>query len=261
MKVIILAAGMATRFGAYLEGRPKCLLELLGTSILERQIALFRKCGIQDIVIVKGYSPDSITVPGARYYLNSEFRETNMVHSLFCAQPELYGDVVISYADILCDRNSVGAVLSCKGHPITVAVDVDWEKYYGSRYEDAFSEAESLVTDPTGDILEIGESNPARNRVQGQYIGLIKLDERGAQLFVSYYQRFVQESGGETWFRGRSFRKAFMTDFLQALIDRGVSIHAAPIHNGWLEFDSPSDYEKVLGWIKTKEIDRFCELA
>ena len=51
-----------------------------------------------------------------------------------------------------------------------------------------------------------------------------------------------------------------MTDFLQMLINDGVHIQSEPIHNGWLEFDSPGDYEKAIGWVRNNTVRQFCEL-
>ena len=46
MKVIIIAAGSATRLGKFTEGKPKGLLKINGKSILTRQIELFEKNNI-----------------------------------------------------------------------------------------------------------------------------------------------------------------------------------------------------------------------
>ena len=54
MKVIIIAAGSATRLGKLTEKKPKGLLEINGKSILQRQIDLFKKYDIQDIIIITG---------------------------------------------------------------------------------------------------------------------------------------------------------------------------------------------------------------
>ena len=52
MKVIIIAAGSGIRLGKLTEKKPKGLLEINGKSILERQIELFTKYGINDIIII-----------------------------------------------------------------------------------------------------------------------------------------------------------------------------------------------------------------
>jgi NDP-sugar pyrophosphorylase family protein len=51
-----------------------------------------------------------------------------------------------------------------------------------------------------------------------------------------------------------------MTDFLQALINEGLRVQAVPIEGGWLEFDTPSDYQKVLAWQAAGILNQFCLL-
>lgn len=48
---VILAAGSGTRLG----GRPKCLLELNGRSLIRRQISALQSLGLSDIVVVLGH--------------------------------------------------------------------------------------------------------------------------------------------------------------------------------------------------------------
>jgi CTP:molybdopterin cytidylyltransferase MocA len=48
---VLLAAGSASRMG----GQPKCLLQLDGASLIERQISALRAAGITDIVVVLGH--------------------------------------------------------------------------------------------------------------------------------------------------------------------------------------------------------------
>ena len=59
MKVIIIAAGVGSRLGDLTKNLPKPLLDVNGKSILEHQIELFRKFGIEDIVIVTGHKKES----------------------------------------------------------------------------------------------------------------------------------------------------------------------------------------------------------
>jgi molybdenum cofactor cytidylyltransferase len=48
---VLLAAGSASRMG----GQPKCLLQLEGISLIERQISALQAAGVSDIVVVLGH--------------------------------------------------------------------------------------------------------------------------------------------------------------------------------------------------------------
>ena len=48
MKVIILAAGQGTRLKPLTDDRPKCMVEVKGRSIIDRQLDTMHACGIAD---------------------------------------------------------------------------------------------------------------------------------------------------------------------------------------------------------------------
>ena len=89
MNCLIVAAGMGRRLSPYTDDRPKCLVEINGRSILQRQVDAYRAAGIDDIVIVRGYMREKIDVPGARYFENVDFRSNNILLSLFFAEPAM----------------------------------------------------------------------------------------------------------------------------------------------------------------------------
>ena len=68
MKAIILAAGMGTRLGKYTQDLPKGMLNVMGKSLIERQVETLRKSGLNNIIIVKGYASSKINIPGGKYY-------------------------------------------------------------------------------------------------------------------------------------------------------------------------------------------------
>ena len=85
MKVIILAAGIGSRLMPLTNDRPKCMVKLLGQTLIERQIKIFRSYDINDITIVTGYKNEVIDMPNVNYVNNPNYETTNMNESLFCA--------------------------------------------------------------------------------------------------------------------------------------------------------------------------------
>ena len=55
MKAIIIAAGISSRLMPITDDKPKCLLEVGGKTIIQRQLEVLKQCGIDDIVVVRGY--------------------------------------------------------------------------------------------------------------------------------------------------------------------------------------------------------------
>ena len=101
MKAIILAAGQGTRLKKYTENLPKGMLMFMGKTIIERQIDVYRACGISDIIIVRGFAAEKINYEGIKYYTNEKFATTNMVESLMEAKSEFDDDIIVSYSDVL----------------------------------------------------------------------------------------------------------------------------------------------------------------
>ena len=104
MKGIILAAGLGSRLSKYTKDCPKGLLPFLGKSLLEHQLEIMRDLGIDDITIIKGYMADKIDISEVNYYTNYNFKETNMVESLFCAKEILEGPCIITYSDVIYEK-------------------------------------------------------------------------------------------------------------------------------------------------------------
>ena len=96
MKAIILAAGRGTRMKALTEEKPKCLVELDGQSLLEKQLNALRQAGIEDIAIVTGYRRELLIPFNLVEFHNPRWAETNMVTSLACAEQWLQSEQQIA---------------------------------------------------------------------------------------------------------------------------------------------------------------------
>ena len=70
MKAVILAAGEGKRLRPLTNSIPKCLVDLHGKSLLQRQLDVFKNSNISNIIIVKGYQSKSLNLPNIKYYEN-----------------------------------------------------------------------------------------------------------------------------------------------------------------------------------------------
>jgi len=240
MKAIILSAGQGKRLKPMTNDRPKGMVEVAGRPIIERQLQLFNKVGINDVTVVDGFCAESIPDYGVRRRSNPDFGTTNMVYSLFCAE-DLFGNepVIVSYGDILYSERTLRALIASTD-PIAVVVDLEWKGYFSERFDDPFEDAESLVIDEDNGISSIGQCQPDADAVQAQYIGLMKFAESGLSAI-----RGIRESVASTdeligW--GRSWKNAYMTDLLQELVNRQIPVAPVSIRGEWCEIDSLRDF-------------------
>lgn len=235
-KTLILAAGEGTRLRPYTLDRPKCLVEVDGHSLLDRQLDVLRAEGVRPIVLVGGYLFDKLRRPGIALRLNPRYAETNMVWTLFCAEEELEGDVIVAYGDIVYSRQILRALLESRAD-ISVTIDLDWEAYWRARNEDPISDAETLKLASDGRILELGQKPKSLAEIEGQYMGLMRFSAAGIEILKKVFHD-ARRAGN---LRGKLPEKAYMTDLLQATIDAGHCLQSVPVHGGWVEVDTVSD--------------------
>lgn len=111
MQAIILAAGQGNRLAASnADGRPKCLLEFGGRSLLERLLQSLFTLGVGRATLVVGYEADRIiehvstlaSRPQVDFAYNPAFRQGSVLSLLTARQTLTAGDpVLVLDADVL----------------------------------------------------------------------------------------------------------------------------------------------------------------
>ncbi|MBM41699.1 MAG: nucleotidyl transferase [Acidobacteria bacterium] len=261
MTGIILAAGMGTRLGALTQDRPKAMLEFEGRTLLDHQVAAYRRCGVEHLVVIGGYRDDTIQCEGEVVrYRNSAYDRTNMVESLMCARNELHGTVLLSYGDVLFeDRVLEAAIRSTSA--IGVTVDTDWRPYWQARYGDITTDTETLRMEDGRRIVRIGQPDPGPEDLAARYIGLLRFSDTGIRELLAVYDRARAAHVGGAWQTSSRFEQGYLTDLLQEAIDQGVEVDAVPTERGWLEFDTKDDYELATRWACEGQLREFCALS
>jgi len=237
-KVILLVAGEGKRLRPYTLDRPKCMVEVDGISLIDRQLAVLKAEGLEDIVMIGGYKADMLKRDGVKLKINPRYYETNMVWTLFCAEDELDGEVIVSYGDIIYSRDILQALLK-SDTDIAVTIDKEWESYWRTRNEDPLDDAETLKLREDGTISEIGQKPKSICEIEGQYMGLMKFSTEGVKHIINVFYTAVEN--GELL--GKDVENSYMTDLLQAVINSGHPITAIPVYGGWVEVDTVDDLE------------------
>jgi choline kinase len=172
MKTIIVAAGMGRRLSPYTDDRPKTLVEVNGRSILQRQVDAYRAAGVDEINIVRGYMKEKIVVEGARTFDNDEFRQNNILTSLFYAEPAMAGGFLFSYSDIVFRPEVVRTVLETEGD-YALVIDRRWHEAYVGRMNHPVEEGEVARVE-AGRVTLVGKKTMPPEEATGEFIGLAR---------------------------------------------------------------------------------------
>jgi choline kinase len=226
MRAVILAAGRGGRLSEITGERPKCLAQVGGATLLDRQLNGLRRCGVTRIAIVTGYKAMSVRRvcgPTIDFVHNARFAETNSLYSLWLARELLADGFLVLNCDVLFHQQMLADLVT-------------------SRYEDAllvssacdkpaFSDEEMKVRVRGGRVVDIAKTiDPAD--ADGENVGIAKFGAAGAAVLVEEMHAVV--SGGA------------VTDWLPAAFARFCrrrTLHAVD-HRGypWIEIDCPQDY-------------------
>ena len=245
MKAIILAAGQGLRLRPLTETLPKCLAIVLGgRPLLEWQLQSLRAAGVEQITMVRGYQAEKLRYPGIRYVLNPQYDRTNILASLACAMDELVGDVIVTYADIWYDTAVVQSLLGATAD-VSIAVDPQGRIRYLGRDSRVVTEQERVVIGPSQQVVKIARMIPCEEPVDAEFIGMMKLTEQGCRIFRKHYAQFAARFCGKPFQRAVTFEQAYLSDFLQAMVEAGEAVQCRPIEGSWCEIDTLADLRNV----------------
>jgi len=235
MKGIILAAGRGSRMGSLTSNLPKCRTVLFGKELIQWQLDSLYGAKVNEISIVKGYLSETFEFD-VKYFENKRWMYTNMVSTLVSAREWLESDTcIVSYSDIVYSSNAVRTLMNAMGD-IVITYDPNWEGLWSMRFPDPLSDAETFKL--SGDLVtEIGNKANSIDEINGQFMGLIKITEKGWKSINKYLN----------FFEKKDVDMMDTTKLLQGLIGSGINIHAVPISDLWMEVDSEKDikvYEK-----------------
>jgi len=251
-KSVILAAGKDTNLFPLTEDIPKTLLDIKGKPILQRQIEMLQKVGIDDIAVVRGYKKHKINFPNLIYFDNDDYENTGILASLFFAREFMDRDTIVLYGDILFEIKILKKLLEAQ-HDNILVVDRGWERRYQESQENHPFPPELTILSNKGQGIEIksvGE-DVSDTVSTSEFIGLAKLSTKACSILRDLYQDVYCPDPYKEFHQAKQIRTASFIDFIQELINLGERISALEIWRDWIEVDTFEDYR--LAW---KLIDR-----
>ncbi|MEF3169213.1 MAG: phosphocholine cytidylyltransferase family protein [Deltaproteobacteria bacterium] len=233
MKAIILSAGQGKRLLPLTADIPKCSILLGRKTILEWQIDVIRRCGIEDVVVVLGYQAGKVEQllekrygkGSVRTVFNPFYAVSDNLGTCWIVRGEMNEDFLLLNGDTLFTPTILRKVLESPPHPITVTVNV----------KDAYDEDDMKVSLEGDRLVRIGKDIPAE-QVQAESIGMILFRGEGPSIFVRAVEDAMRmPEGTRRWY----------LSVIDALARRmpvwSCSITGLP----WVEIDVPEDLKQA----------------
>ena len=231
MKAIILAAGKGTRLdGAAV--KPKCLVDVGGSTLLHRQIDTLRSLDVREIVVVVGFGAASIREEcddGISFVENAKFAETSSLYSLWLAREHLSDGFVVLNSDVLFHPQMLADLLG-SNHPDALLIsDTD---------PNPLGDEEMKIKVRNELVIDISKEIDPRD-ADGENVGIVKFGAAGAKVLVQYMNDLIANGAKKEW-APRAFLEYAQHHPLHALSTGGLP---------WIEIDFPQDYQRAVSEI------------
>lgn len=237
MKAIILAAGMGVRISRFIDEKPKCMVDIGGTTLIEYTIDLLRKHGVNQIVVVVGYKAerimDVLKDQNVEFAYNPFFDVTNGIASMWFAREYLDNseDTIVMSGDVYLESDIVKTLIGLDKNPVLLAdssriIEADYRYNY-----------ENGVLKKYGKDLTVEETT-------GECLGVAKL---GAGFVGHYKEHLIQMINAQC-------HSVWWENVLYDLsANENIYVHDIA-GSFWAEVDFVEDYTRILKHRKKNEL-------
>jgi len=229
MKVLLLAAGRGTRISRYLNGNPKCTVDIGDEKLIRYTIDMFHKKGVTDIAMVLGYRAEVIQQvladKNVKYYYNPFFDVTNSIASAWFAREFLqdFDDTLIMNADVYMEESLFDHVLACRKSPVMFAD--------GTRKEEA-----DYKFKYNGDLLEKYGKELTGSDITGEYVGAGRFSRDFMPRFIKEMDEMICTQQHSVWWE----------NILYSMVGKEPVFVDTVDGMFWAEVDYIEDYQRIL---------------
>ena len=232
MKVLLLAAGRGTRISRYLNGNPKCTVDIGDEKLIRYTIDMFHRKGITDIGMVLGYRAevikDVLDDDSVRYYYNPFYDVTNSIASAWFARDFLgeCDDTLIMNADVYLQEELLDRILECKKSPVMFADGTrKAEADYKFKYHNG--------------VLEKYGKELSGDDITGEYIGIGKFSKEFMPQLLEKLDDMINTQQHSVWWE----------NILYSMVGSEQTIYIDEMDGlFWAEVDYVEDYQRILNF-------------
>lgn len=210
------------------------------TSSFDWILPAFKDNKINDIILIGGHDIEKFDqeLLDARVLYNPDWAHTGMLGSLAIAAQELAGETIITYSDVVYDRNIITELVATKqDHDIIVALDSQWRHRY-NRSATSLNEAEKAIANGQGKITRFTTDTDSES-VLGEFAGLVYFSPKVAKVVGEIFAKYLNQA--ISFENKPHIKKAHVIDLLNHLMSLGHSIAHVDIKGRWAELEEVDD--------------------
>jgi len=209
---------------------PKCLIEINGKTILERQVEILNKNNIEKIYAVIGHKANKIRKflngygKNIKIIENKDFASTDNIYSLYLTSEDIKGnEFILMNGDAVFDKEIIKKLSSKR--------DLDVAPFDSQHYD----LEELKIRGRNGKALEILPKNSPKEISDGSTIGIFKFSSNGSKVLFDEIQSLTNEGIKNKWFE-HALNNIF----------KKIDMHMLDIHGyKWIEIDDINDIKKA----------------
>lgn len=233
---LILAAGKGSRMGFLTKNLPKSLLKINSKiRLVDKIIENFCKLKFEKPYLICGFQSKKFkNLKNINLIYNKNWKNTNIYGSLICADKILSKkNCIVSYADIFYEKKALDILKKNKKKNCIVLLSYKfWKKYWTERFKNPLLDLESFKFKKKK-LIEIGKRENALSNIQGQYMGLFKIDPVAWHKIKKYIFN-----------NHNNFEQLDITSLFNIVIEKKIcSIFVEEYRGKWFEIDNIKDYK------------------
>lgn len=243
MQAIIMAAGKGSRLGEITAGKPKAFAEIRGRKLIEYNLQLLKKYGVDEIFIVTGYCCEAFedlaeNMEGIHLIYNPFYEMVNVLGSFYMGMEALKEDFIYLHADTLCEPSIFEKL---------VLIPPDADAVLPVDYKRCDEEAMKVRT-KDGSILQITKEMPL-DEAEGEFIGMASFRKKVIPALKTKTKELLKE---------KKFNEYFESAVQKLVEEENYRIRAVPTDGAfWAEIDFVEDYNKAVSCMPESLINIF----
>lgn len=235
MKALIMAAGKGTRISRYIEGKPKCTVDIGNIRLIEYTIQELLGRKVDKIGVVLGYQPtvleDILSGYPVEIFYNYFYEVTNSIASAWFAKDFIDDDMVMMNADVFAEESILDRLFGMERETVLLSDSSRKEtadyKFY---YED-------------NQLIKYGKELEGED-ISGEYVGIARVSKSFLPEFKKRLDNLIKEGKYNMWWE----------DVLYSFVGERPIYVEDVAGRFWAEVDFIEDYERILQFRKVKGV-------